>query len=236
MRLCFVFVSCCLLLAGFCVPAAAQLAATPMVPSAAPSVLPAAVPMAAPADPYTVMGVVIDMPVASAQEARDTALLAAERQALQKLREQLAASGSTAAIAEPSDTQLARMVQNFEVANERISAKRYSGSFTIRFRPHAVAQTASAETMPAAQAAMPTSNLVALYRFTSLPQWTAMQQRLLRTNAVRSIDLQAIGRGYVRAALNYTGPADALNNALGAQGLHLQQDTNGWVLTGSEGL
>ena len=187
------------------------------------------------ADPYTVNGVLIDMPVASAQEARDSALLAAERQALQKLRDQLSASGNTAAIAEPSDSQLARMVQNFEVANERISAKRYSGNFTIRFRPHTVAQAAP-ETTQMAEAVVATHSVVALYRFTSLPQWTAMQQRLLQSGVVHSVDLQTIGRGYVKATLNYTGTIDALDNALGAQGLHLQQDTSGWVLTGTQGL
>ncbi len=206
-------------------PATAQLVANT---STAPA--PASV-----ADPYTVDGVLIDMPVASAQEARDSALLAAERQALQKLRDQLAASGNAAVIAEPSDSQLARMVQNFEVANERISAKRYSGNFTIRFRPHTVAQVAP-ETTPMAEAVVATHSVVALYRFTSLPQWTAMQQRLLQSGVVRSVDLQAIGRGYVKAALNYTGPIDALDNALGTQGLRLQQDTTGWVLTGTQGL
>lgn len=220
----------CLLLAS---PAIAQVLAPATIPLAT---APAAAPVA-PADPYTVSAIAIDMPVASAQEARDTALLAAERQALQKLKEQLAATGDTsaAAITEPSDLQLARMVQNFEVANERLSAKRYSGTFTIRFRPNVVARAAPQVEQPVDPSAA-TASLTALYRFSSLQQWTTVQQRLLASGVVKSVDLQAIGRGYIRAGLNYNGSTDTLTHALAAQGLQLQSNNGaGWLLTGTEG-
>lgn len=206
-------------------PALAQQAAVaPVAPAAALS------------DPYTVTGVQVDQAVSSAQAARDEALLAAERKAFDILKQQLAASGSADAgsLPTPSDAQLAKMVQNFEVAGEKVSARRYSGSFTIRFRPTTVARVeAPTQATDVAQPAA-AATLSATYRFASLSDWSLAQQRLAATGSVKATNLQAIGRGYVRVEIHYSGTPDSLNHALAAQGLTLRQSgaANGseWLL------
>ena len=210
------------------------LLATPALAQISTAPAPTAAAAAPQVDPFTVTGVAIDVPVSDPQSARDTALLAAERQAFQKLKAQLAAGDPSAAnMAEPSDSQLAHMVQNFAVSGEKVSAKRYVGSFTVRFRPNVVGHGVAAESAEAAAAtpeATANASLTATYRFASLADWTATQQRLRASGAVKDTELQAIGRGYVKVALHYAGTPDALNHALAAQGLSLSQAADGWTL------
>ncbi|MBI1208150.1 MAG: DUF2066 domain-containing protein [Azospirillum sp.] len=80
---------------------------------------------------YSVSGVSVDVTAANANEARDLAIQQAQRKAFAQLFQQL--TGGPAA-ASPSDAELARLVQSFEIDDERVSAVRYVASLTVHFR------------------------------------------------------------------------------------------------------
>jgi len=85
---------------------------------------------------YEVTDVAVDITADSAAHARDQAIAEAQRTAFSQLIDRL---GANAAVATKlSDDDLSTLVQNFEVQNERTSAVRYIGTFTVHFRPTAV--------------------------------------------------------------------------------------------------
>jgi hypothetical protein len=84
-------------------------------------------------DAYTVT-VKVDATAANAVEARRMARLDGQRKALAKAVAQLAGS-SDAKLPTLSDRTITDMVDNFEVANEHMSAVRYLADYTFHFRP-----------------------------------------------------------------------------------------------------
>lgn len=97
---------------------------------------PASVPPAARADAFTVSDVKVDVSAANANAARDQAIAEAQRKAWETLYQRMTAS--TRAAPRVSEIDLARMVQGFEIDDEKVSATRYVGTITVRFRPQAV--------------------------------------------------------------------------------------------------
>lgn len=94
--------------------------------------------MAAPEDMsvYTVTDVATDVTADSAAKARDQAVAQAQRQALDQLFDRLGAPANLTK--KLKDDDIATLVKSFEVQNERASAVRYLGAFTIHFKPNAV--------------------------------------------------------------------------------------------------
>src|SRR5262249_49669031 len=84
-------------------------------------------------DAYTVT-VKVDATAANAVEARRVARLDGQRQALAKTVAQLAGSPDIK-LPTLSDRTITNMVDNFEVANEHMSAVRYLADYTFHFRP-----------------------------------------------------------------------------------------------------
>jgi hypothetical protein len=87
-------------------------------------------------DLYAIGDVAVDITADSAAHARDQAVAEAQHSALKQLLDRLSADPNLAAKAD--DDTVATLVQNFEVENERSSAVRYIGTFTVQFRPAAV--------------------------------------------------------------------------------------------------
>ena len=85
---------------------------------------------------FQINDIVADVTAANAAAARDKAILQAQRSALEQLLGRLAADTTLAA--KQSDDTLAGLVQGFEVQQERTSAVRYIGTFTVQFKPAAV--------------------------------------------------------------------------------------------------
>lgn len=85
---------------------------------------------------YTVSDVAVDVTADSAAKARDQAIAEAQRSAFVQLLERLGSDTSVAA--KLSNDDLATLVKNFEVRDERASAVRYIGTFAVQFRPLAV--------------------------------------------------------------------------------------------------
>ena len=88
------------------------------------------------ASSFEVKDVAADVTADSAAHARDQAIAEAQRTAFTQLLGQLGADPALAA--KLSNDDIATLVQNFEVQNERSSAVRYIGAFTVQFRPTAV--------------------------------------------------------------------------------------------------
>lgn len=89
------------------------------------------------ADLYTVEGVEVDITAENALEAREQAFNAAQVKAYEMLSERLISNGETDVVPELDVGAISYMVQDFEVTKEQLSAKRYKGTYTIRFRPAA---------------------------------------------------------------------------------------------------
>lgn len=84
---------------------------------------------------YTVSGVAVDVSSANPATARDQAITQAQRKAWDSLAQRMAPGGAAPKM---SDTDLARMVQGFDIEDEKIAPGRYVASYTVRFRPQAV--------------------------------------------------------------------------------------------------
>lgn len=85
---------------------------------------------------YNVADVAIDVTADSAAKARDEAIAKAQHDAFAMLLERLGADPKLGD--KLSSDDLATLVQNFEVNDERSSAVRYIGNFVVQFRPSAV--------------------------------------------------------------------------------------------------
>ena len=92
------------------------------------------------ADLYTVEGVEVDVTAKNALEAREKAFNEAQVKAYKMLSERLVNSGEQDAVKELDTESISYMVQDFEVTKEQLSAKRYKGTYTIRFRPDSFRQ------------------------------------------------------------------------------------------------
>ena len=85
---------------------------------------------------YEIADVGVDVTAKNAAQARDQAIIQAQRQGLNDL---LARLGVGADVAKSlSSDDIATLVQSFEVQNERSSGVRYIGTFSIQFKPNAV--------------------------------------------------------------------------------------------------
>ena len=108
-------------------PAGAQTGSPP--PAASSAAMPSA------ADPFAVSGVRVDISGSNPTTVRDQAIREAQAKAWAELYRRLVPGGTPPRL---SDNEIARMVQGFEIDEEKVSASRYLGTITVRFRPNAV--------------------------------------------------------------------------------------------------
>jgi hypothetical protein len=108
-------------------PAAAQ------TPAASPT------PAPAPADAYTAT-VTVDATSDNVAKARDLARLDGARRALAMVVQNLAGGADKTKPLKLSDNDITDMVASFEVANEKMSAVRYTADYTYHFKPADVAK------------------------------------------------------------------------------------------------
>lgn len=87
---------------------------------------------------YTVEGVEVDATAANAVAAREKAFEEAQVKAFAALAERLLTIEELAAYPMPDAATISGFVQDFEVTNEQLSAVRYKGVYTFRFRPSSV--------------------------------------------------------------------------------------------------
>jgi hypothetical protein len=191
-------------------------------------------PAAAASDPYTVADVNADVTADTAAHARDQALLQAQRTAYVQLCARLGVPDNSIKL---TDDALAALVQSFEVQSERLSAVRYIGVFTIRFKPSAVQKkagtavvaVAAGDSKPAVQG--PTAHMTVAVQSDSLAAWSQIKRRLGAVPQVAGIEVLDLGRGLSHIDLSYGGSPDDLKQAVAVQGLVLRQNGIGiWEL------
>lgn len=111
------------------------------------------------AQALTVQDIHIDMQAENAAKARDQAIIHAQRQGLSQLAASYGApqneDGTISAVTQLTDEQIARLVRDFEITNEKNSATKYRGNFTIRY--HKLATLAALQLPSYAQPQTPTT-------------------------------------------------------------------------------
>ncbi|MEE3623777.1 DUF2066 domain-containing protein [Nitrospirillum sp. BR 11752] len=85
-------------------------------------------------------GVDVDVTAGNANQARDQAILQAQREALARLFRKLTPAADGRQPPSVGQGELEALVAGFELEQERASSVRYVGRFTVRFRPAAVRQ------------------------------------------------------------------------------------------------
>lgn len=122
---------------GFLAIALLLFAIVPLHPAAAQA--PAPPPAQAPQDPYTAT-VTVDATSDDVAKARDIARLDGARRALATVVQNLAGGADKTKPLKLGDNDLTDMVASFEVANEKMSAVRYTADYTYHFKPADVAK------------------------------------------------------------------------------------------------
>lgn len=90
--------------------------------------------------PYSVKGVEVDVLDESSVKARNKAFSEAQRKAFQILSTRFYEEGELAVLKVPSDEKLSSFIQDFKIASEQVSTKRYKGVFDFRFKASPVHQ------------------------------------------------------------------------------------------------
>lgn len=180
-------------------------------------------------DPYTITDVSADVTADKAVHARDKALMQAERTAYSQLCARLGMEDDSAKL---NDDAIAALVQSFEVQSERLSAVRYIGVFTIRFKASAVQKkTGNASIGYKPALAGPFSHITIAVRANSLAEWNQIKRRLGAARTVAQIDTLSMGRGISHIDVSFAGSMEELEQELSMQNLALQQDGTGtWEL------
>ncbi len=182
-------------------------------------------------DPYTVADVNADVMADTAAHARDQALMQAERAAYGQLCGRLGVPDNSIKL---TDDALAALVQSFEVQSERVSAVRYIGVFTIRFKPSAAQKKIGASVTGEEGKPLPSgplSHVTTAVQTDSLAAWAQIKKRLNAVPQVAKIDTLDLGRGVSHIDLSFAGSLDDLKQAVTVQGLVLRQSGSGWEIT-----
>ncbi len=87
---------------------------------------------------FRVDGVAVDVTAADAEAARAQALLDGQRKAFARLIARIVPAAAASSVPTLDDDALTRLVQGFEVADERVAPKRYIATLAYRFDAEAV--------------------------------------------------------------------------------------------------
>lgn len=90
------------------------------------------------AEPYVISDIQVDVKAENAIKARNQAFEKAQVEAFTKLAAQFLPPSEMATYKPPAASVIGPMVQDFEVTQEKLSSRRYIGTYTFRFRERAV--------------------------------------------------------------------------------------------------
>lgn len=91
-------------------------------------------------DLYVIEGVKVDVTAENSVAARDQALQEAQVVAFEMLAARMVAGGQNRAVQTPDLYIISTLIQDFEITDEQLSAVRYIGTYTIRFKEEAVSR------------------------------------------------------------------------------------------------
>ncbi len=201
------------------------------------------------AETYLTVGDVhVDVTAKTAAAARDKAIADAQRIGFEKLMQQMLPNPADQARVKPSQEQIEGFVQDFAVENERVSAVRYLGVYSVRFRAgrvhkylsdSGVTATGDVSSMETAGSAAPTaaddsaqpsptvSGQATSYAITmpldGIADWIQTRNRLTALAGVQRLSLNILTRDAASFNLDFAGDPLALQAALAATGLVLVQ-------------
>ena len=100
---------------------------------------------------FQVSGIEVDATAADAVSARQQALLEGQREGLARLLRRLVPADEHQLLPAVGDLSIERYVQNFEIANEELSATRYLAELTVRYEPDEVRELLQVSSLSFAQ-------------------------------------------------------------------------------------
>ena len=89
---------------------------------------------------FAVHNIAVDATADDAAAARDAAIAQGHKDALQVLLRRLVPRSQLSAVPPADDSEIANLVQEFSVSNERTSGVRYLAELTVRFNPESIRQ------------------------------------------------------------------------------------------------
>jgi hypothetical protein len=173
---------------------------------------------------FTVRGIAAEASGETATAARERAIAAGLRSAWAALvaRE---APGAEARLGAVSGDELERLIESYEVENERVGATRYAATLTVNFRPDRVRSL-----LATAPARAPAGRVEVVAPLSEVRDWVELRRRLASAPAVSGVELLALSRREARLALSLPG-GQAGAAALEAAGLRLGDGPAGPTLT-----
>jgi hypothetical protein len=213
-------------------------------------------PAAAQDDQFTAT-VTVDATADDVAKAREMARRDGQRKALSAVVDKLTGGPGKTKLPKLSDNQITDLVASFEVANEKMTAVRYTADYTYHFRgtetqamldkagtapgqPNTGTATAAppAPGTPPAPGATPdtsaqqgpTATLTATLPIDSLQDWLKLRERLAKLPPVKKIEVKALSRQEVTVDIQYAGTLDQLKVSLATIHLGLEGDDSAWRL------
>lgn len=165
---------------------------------------------------FRVGGIAVDETAADALAARAAAQASGRRAAWERFLTREAPEAA-ARLRRLPESELDRLIEGFEVAEEEITARRYRATLTVLFRPEAVRALLARE-LGAGE------TIEVRARFASPAEWAELRRRLSAIPVVSRVELRGLGAGEARLALTLFGGAARAEPALAAAGLVLATD------------
>ncbi len=201
------------------------------------------------AETYLTVGDVhVDVTAKTAAAARDKAIADAQRIGFEKLMQQMLPNPADQARVKPSQEQIEGFVQDFAVENERVSAVRYLGVYSVRFRAGRIhkyltdsgitatgdvssIETAGSATPAAADdSAQPsptgggqTTSYAIAMPLGGIADWVQARNKLTGLPGVQRLSLDVLTRDAASFTLDFAGDPLALQAALAGTGFILVQ-------------
>ncbi len=178
---------------------------------------------------FVVRGVAAEATAETATAARERAIAGGLRSAWSTLlaRE---APGDQARLAAISAAELERLVESYEVGDERVGATRYAATLTVLFRPEPVRALLAAR-----PSAGPAGRIEVTAPLSGVNDWVEIRRRLAGAPSVGGVEILSLSRREARLALTIPGGEQAAASALAAAGLRLGNGPDGRTIALSPG-
>ena len=204
--------------------------------------------------------VTVDATADDVAKARDMARRDGQRKALTAVVDKLTGGPGKAKLPKLSDNQITDLVASFEVANEKMTAVRYTADYTYHFKPADTQtmltgagitlnspnapDTGTATAAPPGPGAPPepgagpdsttpqgpTQTLTATLPVDSLDDWIKLRGRLAGLPPIKKVDVKSLSRQEAIVDLQYVGTLDQLKLSLATIHLNLEGSDPNWRL------
>jgi hypothetical protein len=166
-------------------------------------------------DPYTVENIEVDITADNAVEAREKAFEEAQLIGYERLARRFLPDAEKENFEPPGIETVSMFVKDFEVTDEKLSAYRYKGTYTIRFSPRTFQKPDMNGLYQGQQAAMPQQGEVLVVPFYE----TGGRYYLWQTNPFLEAWARAKSNNVLGKAIVPIGDLDDLTQLQGEQGL-----------------